>query len=357
LLPLNNPHGYVNNWRYLNMATYSETVEGQSVGDSSHLLPNPADPLAARAPAPSSAEADALTSYLLALAASYPPAVSLDLHEDNLIGEGYVYSQGISGPADPLALAAIGVLEENGIPLKISGETRFGEPIEGGVIGPVVDSSIDELMSSATVIVGGRPQPGPSAETVLVFETPASEVELPRRINAHTALLKKLAPLLAVTGGLPAAGLGTDAATTIYLVRHAEKEAAGPDPALSAAGRQRATELGRLLQDAGIEAIYSTDVTRTLETATPLAQQRGLQIRIYDWDGMEELAASLLRQGGRYLVVGHSDTTPELVGLLGGEPGTAIDEADEYDRLYVVSVAPDGKVTSELRRFGRPFSP
>ena len=163
-----------------------------------------------------------------------------------------------------------------------------------------------------------------------------------------TAILLCAAPL--------AADPGSGKATTIYLVRHAEKEAAGPDPALTPAGRQRATELRRLLQDAGIDAIYSTDVTRTLETATPLAQQLGLHIRIYDWDEMDALAASLLRRGGRYLVIGHSDTTPELVGLLGGEPGTAIDEADEYDRLYVVSIGLDGQVTSELRRYGKPLS-
>jgi hypothetical protein len=29
------------------------------------------------------------------------------------------------------------------------------------------------------------------------------------------------------------------------------------------------------------------------------------------------------------LVAGHSDTTPELVELLGGEPGTAIDESGD----------------------------
>ena len=357
LLPLNNPHGYVQNWRYLNMATYSEAAEGQSVGDSSHLLPDPENPSAARAPQASSAEADALTSYVLALSASYPPAISIDLHEDNLISEGYVYSQGVLGAADPLALAAVRVLVENGILLKTAGETRFGESIDRGIIGPVVDSSIDELMGSTVVIAGGRPQPGPSAETVLVFETPADAVELPRRVDAHAALLRKLALLLAVTVGLPDAGLDSDKTTEIYLVRHAEKEAAGPNPGLSAAGRQRAAELARLLRGVGIDAIYSTNVARTLETATPLAAQQGLKIRFYDWDDMEALAASLLRQGGRYLVVGHSDTTPELVGLLGGEPGTPIDEADEYDRLYVVTVDSDGKVTSELRRFGTPFSP
>jgi hypothetical protein len=200
LLPLNNPQGYAHNWRYLNMATYSETVEGQSVGDSPHLLPDPENPSQARSPTASSPEAAAITDYILRLVASYPPAVSIDLHEDNLISEGYVYSQGVLGAADPLALAAIRVLEENGIPLKMSGETRFGEAISGGIIGPVVDSSIDELMSAESIIVDGQPRPGPETGTVLVFETPADRVSLQKRIDAHAALLRKLARHLAEPG-------------------------------------------------------------------------------------------------------------------------------------------------------------
>ena len=39
-------------------------------------------------------------------------AASIDLHEDNLIGEGYVYSQGVLGAADPLALADAALLRE-----------------------------------------------------------------------------------------------------------------------------------------------------------------------------------------------------------------------------------------------------
>ena len=197
LLPLNNPQGYAHNWRYLNMATYSEAVDGQSVGDSSHLLPDPDNTSLPRAPAASSPEADAITGYVLKLAATYPPAVSIDLHEDNLISEGYVYSQGILGATDPLALAAVRVLEENGIPLKMGGETRFGEPISGGIIGPVVDSSIDELMSADWIIVEGQRRQGPQARTVLVFETPADRVSLQTRIDAHAALLKELAEQLA----------------------------------------------------------------------------------------------------------------------------------------------------------------
>jgi hypothetical protein len=192
LLPLNNPHGYVHNWRYLNRADYSETEEGQSVGDSSHLLPDPDDPTRPRAPGPSSPEADAITAYILAQRADYPPVASIDLHEDNLIHEGYVYSQGRFGATDPMALLAVRTLQDNGIPLKMGGETRFGEPIFSGIIGPVTDGSIDELMSADYLVVAGKQVMGPSAATVLVFETPAARATLNRRVKAHATLLERL---------------------------------------------------------------------------------------------------------------------------------------------------------------------
>jgi hypothetical protein len=200
LLPLNNPHGYARNWRYLNMPVYSAEVEGQSVGDSSYLLVDPEHPGKARAAAASSPEAAAITQYVVTKSASYPPACSIDLHEDNLISEGYVYSQGVLGAEDPLAKTAVRVLQQNNIPLKTSGETRFGEPISNGIIGPVVDSSIDELMSAPQIFVDGQLQAGPGAHTVLVFETPAGNIELKTRIAAHTALLHELARDLAQAG-------------------------------------------------------------------------------------------------------------------------------------------------------------
>lgn len=201
LLPLLNPQGYARGWRYLNVAVYSQTIDGHSVGDSSHLLPDPAAPAAARAAVPSSPEADAITRYVLAQGAIYPPEVSIDLHEDNLIHEGYVYSQGAQGAADPLAAEAVAVLRGHGVPIKAGGTTRFDEPIEDGIIGPVVDSSIDELLSAATVIADGSPRPGPGAKTVLVFETPAAALPLAQRIAAHAALLRRLATQLAPPGG------------------------------------------------------------------------------------------------------------------------------------------------------------
>lgn len=203
LMPLLNPHGYARNWRYLNAAVYSESVDGHSVGDSSHLLPRPEDPTRPRAAAPSSPEAGAITAWILRTRAAYPPRYSIDLHEDNLIDQGYVYSQGLLGERDALAVEAVGVLKAHGIPIKMEGETRFGEPIAGGIIGPVTDSSIDELMSAVTVLADGCARPGPAAETVLVFETPAAAIPLERRIAAHAALLRQLAAALTPTAPKP----------------------------------------------------------------------------------------------------------------------------------------------------------
>lgn len=195
LMPMLNPQGYVRNWRYLNMPVYSESVAGQSVGDSSHLLPDPENESQPRA-AESSVEAEAITNYILETSRQYPPRYSIDLHEDNLIDDGYVYSQGVLGEADPLASEAVKILRNNGIGIKMSGQTRFGEDIVNGIIGPVTDSSIDELMSSKRVIVDSRGENGPGAETVLVFETPAADLSVAQRVSAHAALIRRLSVLI-----------------------------------------------------------------------------------------------------------------------------------------------------------------
>lgn len=197
LLPLCNPQGYARNWRYLNVPVYSESIDGNSVGDSSHLLPEPGHTGKARAEAASSPEAEALGRYILQTVTTYPPVYSIDLHEDNLIEKGYVFSQGKSGTSDPLALAARQVLQDAGIPLEMNGRTRFDEEIVDGIIGPVTDSSVDELMSSADIIIDGQAGPGPGARTVLVFETPAKNTSLDKRIEAHQGLLQKLSSMIA----------------------------------------------------------------------------------------------------------------------------------------------------------------
>ncbi len=145
--------------------------------------------------------------------------------------------------------------------------------------------------------------------------------------------------------------------SVVYLVRHAEKAPAAADPSdppLSEAGAARAEALAELLADVTLVSIHSTDLQRTLLTAQVVADRQGVEIQTYDPFDAEAVAAlvEMLRTTpGSHLVVGHSNTTPEMVVALGGEPGRAIAE-DEYDRLYVVTVGGDGAVESESSRYG-----
>jgi len=152
---------------------------------------------------------------------------------------------------------------------------------------------------------------------------------------------------------IPLTSQADEDAAVVYLVRHAEKSDAGRDPQLSAAGRQRALLLASMLRDAGITRIYSTDFIRTRDTAAPLANLLNAEIGIYNWEEMDELTSSLSQAGARSLVVGHSNTTPELVELLGGESGGEIDEASEYDRLYILTIRNPGDAETILIRYGK----
>lgn len=134
--------------------------------------------------------------------------------------------------------------------------------------------------------------------------------------------------------------------TTIYLVRHAEKQA-GDNPGLTPDGYRRASALADRLVDSGLLAVYATDTRRARETAAPVAEATGLAISLYDPRALDTFATALRDTPGAVLVVGHSNTTPQLVALLGGDPGTPIDEATEFDRIYVLEIFEDGMFTHQ----------
>jgi phosphohistidine phosphatase SixA len=121
----------------------------------------------------------------------------------------------------------------------------------------------------------------------------------------------------------------------VVLTRHAEREPAGADPGLSVAGHKRAKLLASMLADSGIDAIFISQFVRTKQTATPLASHLGITPVVLPSASADAVQA-VMAAGGRVLVVGHSDSVPELIAALGG-PTVSIGEA-EFDRLFLLHV-------------------
>lgn len=144
----------------------------------------------------------------------------------------------------------------------------------------------------------------------------------------------------------------------ILFVRHAEKSAErSEDPELSAAGRQRAQQLAGVLAEAGLRHIVTTQWRRTRDTAAPLATRLGLQPQVVATrrgvSHTDEVLALLRGLEGRVLVVGHSNTVPELIAVLGG-PRLALICEGSFGHLLVLRPA-DGSL---LRlRYGEPDPP
>lgn len=171
------------------------------------------------------------------------------------------------------------------------------------------------------------------------------------RLWLTSCLLAFVTLFTASCGSEPHTPEAAPPAYTLYLVRHAEKQA-GPDPALTQDGQMRARILADRLGDADLQAIYSTDYKRTQATAAPIAERLSRPVISYDPRDLETFADTLRDAAQTALIVGHSNTTPELVGYLGGEPGEPIVEASEYDRLYELTITDNGDVLTQQHRFG-----
>lgn len=129
-------------------------------------------------------------------------------------------------------------------------------------------------------------------------------------------------------------------ATTVILVRHAEKATNqnAPDVPLSAQGEQRAECLARVLKDAGIKRIYVSDAKRTQQTAEPLAKALGIKPTVVPAKDTNTLVRDVFYgAGGNALVVGHSDTLPLVITRLQAGTVPALG-SNEYDGMYVLTV-------------------
>jgi broad specificity phosphatase PhoE len=138
----------------------------------------------------------------------------------------------------------------------------------------------------------------------------------------------------------------TAGSTTVIVVRHAEKDLSisATDPPLTQAGEARAARLAQMFGDGKllghVDAIYVSPALRNRLTAAPLAARLGIDVTVAPADDPRGLARRVLREhgGGRVMIVGHSDTVPQIVAALWGYSKIPEIGAEEYGTMYIITV-------------------
>lgn len=153
----------------------------------------------------------------------------------------------------------------------------------------------------------------------------------------------RLSGLLVITLSALAAcaTMAAPAPANHYVMRHLEK-AAGADPGLTETGAAHAARLPALLADDPPAAIYVSTTRRARETAAPLAAALGLTPNEYDPRDTPALIARVRAETGSVLIVGHSNTVPDIVEQLGGTRPAEIPE-DRFGDIW--RVGPGGATT------------
>ena len=99
-------------------------------------------------------------------------------------------------------------------------------------------------------------------------------------------------------------------------------------------------KLAYLLQSSNIDAIYSTNYIRTESTAEPLANMLGIEIQnyeTYDSSFIDDVIDE--HKGKNILIVGHSNTIPDLVNELIDEEKYKDLVDSEYNKIFVVTIS------------------
>ncbi|MBL1219599.1 histidine phosphatase family protein [Chryseobacterium sp. L7] len=160
--------------------------------------------------------------------------------------------------------------------------------------------------------------------------------------------------------GIPLPSEISSTETVCILLRHAEKENSGTDPDLTTAGKLRADELKRLLGNVHIDHIYTTPYNRTRQTAMPLAESKGIVVKEYT--PAATLAATQLfisnilaqNQGKVVVIVGHSNTVPEMVKVLSNNALNVTISETQFDNIFITkNSAAAGSVFAVQKKFGQ----
>lgn len=145
--------------------------------------------------------------------------------------------------------------------------------------------------------------------------------------------------------------------TVLILLRHAEKESLGNDPELSTDGKMRAEELKKLLKNVHVDAVFTTPFNRTHQTVAPLAAEKKLSVKEYSpRETPQQLIENILAQnrGKVVVIVGHSNTIPEMVKILSNNTIDAKINDAQFDNIFVIKNSSVTQTVSAVhKKFGK----
>ena len=116
--------------------------------------------------------------------------------------------------------------------------------------------------------------------------------------------------------------------STFYVMRHLHTPEGATDPDLTEEGQRYAQRLADFFIDQEPPAtIFVSTTKRAQQTAAPLAAKLGITPRLYDPRDTAGLITEVMKEPPPVLIVGHSNTVPDIVAALGGQrPGPLVHE-------------------------------
>ena len=105
---------------------------------------------------------------------------------------------------------------------------------------------------------------------------------------------------------------------TFYVMRHLHTPAGVQDPDLTAEGQRYAQLLANQFPGEPPASIFVSNTKRAQQTAAPLAAKLGITPRVYDPRDTRFLITEIMKEPPPVLIVGHSNTVPDIIAALGG---------------------------------------
>lgn len=118
---------------------------------------------------------------------------------------------------------------------------------------------------------------------------------------------------------------------TYYVMRHLHTPEGQRDPDLLPEGQAAAQRLVQMFERERPAVIYVSDYKRTRQTAAALAARYGLTPVVYDPADTPGLVARVRQGPWPVLIVGHSNTVPDIVAQLGGTRPAPLSHPDFGD--------------------------